>query len=132
MEQQPKTFGEGKLTSEEHEAIEKALQKRLGPNYMRERPGAGGQKIQYIEGWRLIDTANKIFGFNGWSHSITDSKIDFLDHSNGKFYVGVTAFVKVLYKVVSQITLSNKRLFNRLLSAMEPLMKILDMAYAKE
>ena len=89
------TFGEVKFSEEEHEAIENALKKRLGPNYLSTRPAMGGQKVVYIEGWRLIDIANSIFGFNGWSHSVTNSTVDFIDHFNGKYYVGVSAFVRV-------------------------------------
>ena len=29
------------------------------------------------------------------SHSITSSSVDFVDHNNGRFYVGVCATVKV-------------------------------------
>ena len=76
------TFGEGKFSKEEHEAIENALKKRLGPNYLSTRPAMGGQKVVYIEGWRLIDIANGIFGFNGWSHSVTSTSVDFIDHFN--------------------------------------------------
>ena len=89
------TFGEVKFSEEEHSAIENALKKRLGPNYLSTRPAMGGQRVVYIEGWRLIDIANSIFGFNGWSHSVTNSTVDFIDHYNGKFYVGVSAFVRV-------------------------------------
>ncbi|KAM4748724.1 DNA repair protein RAD52 homolog [Rhinophrynus dorsalis] len=39
-----------------------------------------------------------MFGYNGWSHSITQQNVDFVDLSNGKFYVGVCAFVKVQLK----------------------------------
>ncbi|XP_052807922.1 DNA repair protein RAD52 homolog isoform X2 [Mya arenaria] len=39
-----------------------------------------------------------MFGFNGWSHSVTHQTIDFVDHYNGKYYVGVSAFVKVVLK----------------------------------
>lgn len=55
----------------------------------------GGQRVVYIEGWKVIDLANDIFGFNGWSHSVTNSTIDFIDFFNGKFFVGVSAFVRV-------------------------------------
>lgn len=88
-------FGSGKFTEEEHEAIEAALKKRLGRNYLSTRPAMGGQSVVYIEGWKVIDLANDIFGFNGWSHSVTSSTVDFIDHSNGRYFVGVSAFVRV-------------------------------------
>ena len=43
----------------------------------------------------MIELANQIFGFNGWSHSVTNSTIDFIDFANGKYYVGVSSFVRV-------------------------------------
>ncbi|XP_035521114.1 DNA repair protein RAD52 homolog [Morone saxatilis] len=39
-----------------------------------------------------------MFGYNGWSHSISQQNVDFVDLINGKFYVGVSAFIKVQLK----------------------------------
>jgi len=88
-------FGNEKFSDEELEDIEKALKKRLGRNYLSTRPAMGGQHVVYIEGWKVVDIANDIFGFNGWSHSVTNSTVDFIDHFNGRFFVGVSAFVRV-------------------------------------
>ncbi|TRY63394.1 hypothetical protein TCAL_01841 [Tigriopus californicus] len=84
-----------KFSGAELSAIETALKRRLGPQFISQRPAGGGQKVVYVEGWRLVSLANDIFGFNGWSHSVTSSNIDFVDHNNGRFYVGVCAFVRV-------------------------------------
>ncbi|CAE1295927.1 RAD52 [Acanthosepion pharaonis] len=54
--------------------------------------------LAYIEGWRIINLANETFGFNGWSHSISNQTVDFIDHFNGRYYVGVSAFVRVQLK----------------------------------
>ncbi|XP_060565591.1 DNA repair protein RAD52 homolog [Ruditapes philippinarum] len=91
-------FGQIEFTAEEHESIQAALRQRLGQEFISQRAGAGGQKLAYIEGWRLVNLANEMFGFNGWSHSVTNQTIDFVDHFNGKYYVGVSAFVKVVLK----------------------------------
>ncbi|XP_072027496.1 uncharacterized protein [Amphiura filiformis] len=91
-------FGEIKFSREEHQAIQAALRQRLGPEFISQRSGAGGQKLAYIEGWRLISLANETFGFNGWAHSVTHQNIDFVDQIGAKFYVGVSAFVKVQLK----------------------------------
>ncbi|KAL3852195.1 hypothetical protein ACJMK2_015868 [Sinanodonta woodiana] len=91
-------IGSNEFTAEEHEAVQAALRQRLGPEFISQRAGAGGQKLAYIEGWRLINLANETFGFNGWSHTVTHQTIDFVDQYNGKFYVGVSAFVKVQLK----------------------------------
>ncbi|XP_045165520.1 uncharacterized protein LOC123529306 isoform X3 [Mercenaria mercenaria] len=91
-------FGQNDFTAEEHKSIQTALRQRLGQEFISQRAGAGGQKLAYIEGWRLVNLANEMFGFNGWSHSVTHQTIDFVDHHNGKYYVGVSAFVKVVLK----------------------------------
>ncbi|XP_051886432.1 DNA repair protein RAD52 homolog isoform X3 [Pristis pectinata] len=91
-------FGQYQYTAEEYQAIQCALQRRLGPEYISQRPAGGGQKVCYIEGHRVVNLANELFGYNGWSHSITQQNVDFVDLINGKFYVGVSAFVKVQLK----------------------------------
>ncbi|XP_064417750.1 DNA repair protein RAD52 homolog [Latimeria chalumnae] len=92
------SFGEFRYTAEEYQAIQNALRQRLGPEYISSRQAGGGQKVCYIEGHRVISLANELFGYNGWSHSVTQQNVDFVDLSNGKFYVGVSAFVKVQLK----------------------------------
>ncbi|XP_072181886.1 uncharacterized protein [Diadema setosum] len=91
-------FGKTEYSKEEHWAIQAALRQRLGPAFVSQRAGAGGQKLAYIEGWRLINLANETFGFNGWSHSITNQTIDFVDQIGGRFFVGVSAIVRVELK----------------------------------
>ncbi|KAK5867562.1 hypothetical protein PBY51_012037 [Eleginops maclovinus] len=91
-------FGQLTYTAEEHQAVDRALRQKLGPEYISSRVAAGGQKVCYIEGHRVIGLANEMFGYNGWSHSISQQNVDFIDITNGKFYVGVSAFVKVMLK----------------------------------
>ncbi|RXN00406.1 DNA repair protein RAD52-like [Acipenser ruthenus] len=55
-------------------------------------------QVCYIEGHKVIGLANEMFGYNGWSHSITQQNVDFVDLINGRFHVGVSAFVKVQLK----------------------------------
>ncbi|XP_023591466.1 DNA repair protein RAD52 homolog isoform X1 [Trichechus manatus latirostris] len=91
-------FGQCQYTAEEYQAIQNALRQRLGPEYISSRMAGGGQKVCYIEGHRVINLANEMFGYNGWAHSVTQQNVDFVDLNNGKFYVGVCAFVKVQLK----------------------------------
>ncbi|XP_067612177.1 DNA repair protein RAD52 homolog isoform X7 [Pseudorca crassidens] len=91
-------FGQYQYTAQEYQAIQKALRQRLGPEYISSRVAGGGQKVCYIEGHRVINLANEMFGYNGWAHSITQQNVDFVDLNNGKFYVGVCAFVRVQLK----------------------------------
>ncbi|XP_006813460.1 uncharacterized protein LOC100372865 [Saccoglossus kowalevskii] len=91
-------FGQTEFTEDEHRSVQEALRQRLGPEFISQRAGPGGQKLAYIEGWRIIQLANETFGFNGWSHSVTHQNIDFVDQMNSKYYVGVSAIVKVQLK----------------------------------
>ncbi|XP_071407335.1 DNA repair protein RAD52 homolog isoform X1 [Pithys albifrons albifrons] len=92
------SFGQYHYTASEYQAIQHALRQRLGPDYISSRQAGGGQKVCYIEGHKVISLANEMFGFNGWAHSVTQQNVDFVDLNNGRFYVGVSAFVKVQLK----------------------------------
>ncbi|KAG9339112.1 hypothetical protein JZ751_024143 [Albula glossodonta] len=92
------SFGKYQYTAEEYQAVQNALRQNLGPEYISTRMAGGGQKVCYIEGHKVIGLANEMFGYNGWSHSISQQNVDFVDLINGKFYVGVSAFVKVQLK----------------------------------
>ncbi|XP_012587687.1 PREDICTED: DNA repair protein RAD52 homolog isoform X2 [Condylura cristata] len=102
-------FGQHQYTAEEYQAIQSALRQRLGPEYISSRMAGGGQKVCYIEGHRVINLANEMFGYNGWAHSITQQNVDFVDLNNGKFYVGVCAFVRVQLKLPLEVDLTNAK-----------------------
>ncbi|CAN9499198.1 unnamed protein product [Ophioblennius macclurei] len=93
-----KSFGQCTYSAEEYQAVHNALRQRLGPEFISTRVAGGGQKVCYVEGHRVITLANEMFGYNGWSHSISQQNVDFVDLINGRFYVGVSAFVKVQLK----------------------------------
>lgn len=78
--------------------LQAKLNQRLGPEYLSQRPGpGGGKKLTYIEGWKLVDLANEVFGFNGWSTTIVRLDVDFLDGSpdGTRFNAGVSCVVRV-------------------------------------
>jgi DNA repair and recombination protein RAD52 len=56
--------------------------------------------VSYLEGWKAIELANAIFGFNGWSSSVESITGDFcdLDKERGQWKAGVTAMVRVTLK----------------------------------
>lgn len=54
------------------------LEKRLGPEYLSSRPGAGGKKVHYVTADKCINLANDVFGFNGWSSAIQNIQVDFV------------------------------------------------------
>ncbi|KAH0825723.1 hypothetical protein J3R83DRAFT_9967 [Lanmaoa asiatica] len=88
---------EDSTTAKNIATLQAKLNKKLGPEYISQRPGpGGGLKLTYAEGWKIINLANEVFGFNGWSSSIVSIATDFLDYSeeSRRFNVGVTAIVR--------------------------------------
>ncbi|KDQ09035.1 hypothetical protein BOTBODRAFT_117729 [Botryobasidium botryosum FD-172 SS1] len=74
------------------------LDRKLGPEFISQRPGpGGGPKLTYAEGWKIINLANEVFGFNGWSSSIVSLTVDYMDFNeqSQRCNVGVTAIVRV-------------------------------------
>lgn len=57
---------------------------QLGPEYLSQRPGPGGTKLTYIEGWKASNLANEVFGFNAWSTTVTSLTTDYMD-SNERY-----------------------------------------------
>ncbi|KAL4921215.1 hypothetical protein BDW62DRAFT_141624 [Aspergillus aurantiobrunneus] len=80
--------------------LQARLDKKLGPEYISARPGAAGQKVHYLSADKCINLANEVFGFNGWSSSIQNIQIDFVDESSntGKVSLGLSVIVRVTLK----------------------------------
>jgi DNA repair and recombination protein RAD52 len=43
------------------------LEQLLPSDEISHREGGGGKQLSYLESWFIIDQANKLFGFDGWS-----------------------------------------------------------------
>lgn len=54
------------------------LRKPLDPKLTKERDGAGGKKLKYIEGHTAIATANRIFGHGNWGYDLLYCKMETL------------------------------------------------------
>ena len=80
-------FGSSQYSSEEQAAVQKALKARLGPDFISKRPIGGGSHASYLEGHRAVALANDVFGYNGWSHLVTQQTIDFVDHHQVAFSI---------------------------------------------
>lgn len=90
---------------EQRKTVQSLLEHKLGAEHISVRPGAGGTKFVYVESWKVIELANSIFGYNGWSSSIVDVTPDFIDTLPGKkFRVGITAVVRVTVRAGSTST----------------------------
>lgn len=86
----------GPSTERQPGQLQSVLSKQLGPEYLSTRAGAGGCKLTYIEGWRVIALANEVFGYDGWSSETKTIEVDFVDSvGDGKFNVGVSAIVRI-------------------------------------
>lgn len=85
-------------TARKMATLQAKLNKKLGPEYISQRPGpGGGMKLTYAEGWKIINLANEVFGFNGWSSSVVSLTTDYIDFSeeSKRYCVGVSAIVRV-------------------------------------
>src|SRR5258707_4798542 len=51
-----------------------ALAAPLNADNVKERDQAG-RTLSYLEGWRAIEEANRIFGFDGWYRQTVDLKL---------------------------------------------------------
>ncbi|KAJ3231359.1 DNA repair protein rad52 [Chytriomyces hyalinus] len=94
------TFGQTPFSNEERQRIDANLRKPLAPEYLTTRAGPGGSKLSYIEGHKVVSLAQEIFGFDGWSHSIVHTDIDFVDTTRDGTCVsiGVSTIVRVTLK----------------------------------
>lgn len=84
-------------TAQEIATLQSRLEKQLGPEYISSRPGPGGHKVHYITGEKCIQLANEVFGFNGWSSSIMQIQVDYVDEDpvSRKVSLGLSVIVRV-------------------------------------
>jgi DNA repair and recombination protein RAD52 len=97
---EPSFFDSGLSDATTHKiaALQAKLNQRLGPEYISQRPGpGGGPKLTYAEGWKIINLANEVFGFNGWSSNVISLTTDFIDFNEEtrRYTIGVTAIMRV-------------------------------------
>lgn len=65
-------------TAAEIATLQARLDRQLGPEYISTRQGPGGGKLHYLAAEKVINLANDVFGFNGWSSSIQQVQVDFV------------------------------------------------------
>ncbi|KAI1925081.1 DNA repair protein rad52 [Ophidiomyces ophidiicola] len=87
-------------TAQEIASLQSRLDKQLGPEYISSRAGPGGQKVHYLAADKCINLANEVFGFSGWSSSIQNVSIDFVDENpnTGKVSLGLSVVMRVTLK----------------------------------
>jgi len=62
-----------------NEEQKKLLNQKINKNNVSFRSGGGGQKLAYVESWHVIQEANRIFGFDGWSSETIETSLVFED-----------------------------------------------------
>lgn len=84
-------------TAQEIATIASKLDKQLGPEYISNRSGPGGQRVHYLTAEKCITLANEVFGFNGWSSSIQNIQVDFADENpqTQRVSIGLSVIVRV-------------------------------------
>ncbi|TIC61802.1 hypothetical protein E3Q03_02533 [Wallemia mellicola] len=83
-------------TDEYRQEAQEKLTKRLAPECISQRPGGGNSKVCYIEGHQAIALTNSIFGYDGWSSQIMDTKIVYIEQSpNHKWHCTAQALARV-------------------------------------
>lgn len=83
-------------TAQQIATLQARLEKKLGPEWISQRPGQGGKKCGYIQASKVIELANDVFGFNGWSSQIKECQVDFVDEKgNDKFDMGLSVIMRV-------------------------------------
>lgn len=83
----------------EQSNIEHLLRKKLDKTLISYRPGPGGTKTAYLEGNVVIELANKILGFNGWSFQIKDLKLEHKEKSpQGEYHFVHSCIVRIILK----------------------------------
>lgn len=65
----------------------KELQNPLDPKHVVKPTGDFGPKGDYLEGWHVINEANRIFGFDGWSYTHTLQKVHEGQNSKGNIEI---------------------------------------------
>lgn len=93
-EEKPRLY---EYTAQEIATLQSRLEKQLGPEYISSRAGPSGQKVHYLAAEKCIQLANEVFGFNGWSSSIKETQVDFVDDNpqSGKVSLGLSVIVRI-------------------------------------
>ena len=62
-----------------NEEQKKLLNQKINKKNVSFRTGGGGQQLAYVESWHVIQEANRIFGFDGWSSETIETSLVFED-----------------------------------------------------
>lgn len=66
----------------------KMLNAKLDPKHVIKPTGQYGPKGDYLEGWHVINEANRIFGFDGWSYTHELKQVSKETNAKGNIEIG--------------------------------------------
>ena len=102
MSSEPFVASHQPLPPEEEDRIGSLLRLHLSRDEIASRQGAGNSRYSYLATNKAVELANYIFGYDGWSSSIQDVTIDFLEESKeGRWNVGVSCIMRVTLRAGS-------------------------------
>lgn len=84
--------------------ISKILSKNIDSNFVSTRIGFSNSKILYVEGWRAIEIANNIFGYDGWISEIFELQEEYREIVNNQY----SKSYSVAYTCKCRITLKEE------------------------
>lgn len=83
-------------TAHEIATLQARLERQLGPEYISHRSNGASGKVSYLEAFKVINLANEVFGFNGWSSEVRNIHIDFVDEkADHRYSIGLSVTARV-------------------------------------
>lgn len=83
-------------TATEIATLQARLEKQLGPEYISHRSNGASGKVSYLEAFKVINLANEVFGFNGWSSEVRNIHVDFVDEkADNRYNIGLSVTARV-------------------------------------
>jgi DNA repair and recombination protein RAD52 len=89
-------FGQRAYTSEQSARLAHLLSQDVMVDDIAHRKGASNTQLSYLEGHKVVEIANNIFGPDGWSCTVEDVTVRYMDAVKNRFDVGVSAQVRVM------------------------------------
>jgi recombination DNA repair RAD52 pathway protein len=97
-------------TDDQVQQIQDLLDQRINLDHIRTKPAGGGREAAYAAANTIVDIANSIFGFNGWSSHVLGLVMNYVRvcvpptpqeemSAQGRYSCGYTAHVRVTVRV---------------------------------
>ncbi|GJQ08548.1 hypothetical protein GpartN1_g339.t1 [Galdieria partita] len=92
-------FGTTPYNTEEHQKVAQLLSEPLTREDVQTRPGPSRLPLTYISGFKAIDKANRVFGFDGWSSQIVGFDMNYnKENKQGKHTCCFTVRLRITLK----------------------------------